>query len=123
MKLQSTVKWFDAKKGYGFLVHPETGADVFVHYTSIHSDSRFRTLRTGEPITFELYDGPKGLHARDVVSLDPLPEEATAPGALFTPTLAAHPGLSAPAAAPSALPTAEPAPASVAVLQPSATAH
>jgi cold shock protein len=74
MKQQTIVKWFDAKKGYGFLVHPDGGADIFVHYTSIVSDARFRTLRTGEEVTFEMYDGPKGVHARDIVSLDPLPE-------------------------------------------------
>jgi cold shock protein len=74
MKQQTIVKWFDAKKGYGFLVHPDGGADIFVHYTSIVSDARFRTLRTGEAVTFEMYDGPKGVHARDIVSLDPLPE-------------------------------------------------
>lgn len=74
MKHQTVVKWFDAKKGYGFLVHPEGGADIFVHYTSIVSESRFRTLRTGEDVTFEMYDGPKGVHARNIVSLDPLPD-------------------------------------------------
>jgi len=78
MKHQTVVKWFDAKKGYGFLVHPDGGADIFVHYTSIVSDARFRTLRTGEAVTFEMYDGPKGVHARDIVSLDPLPEAETA---------------------------------------------
>ena len=71
---RSVVKWFDAKKGYGFIVHPEDGTDVFVHYSQIMSDRRFKTLRTGEEIEFELYDGPKGLHAHKVVSLSPLPE-------------------------------------------------
>ena len=71
---RSVVKWFDAKKGYGFIVHPDNGTDVFVHYSQIMSDRRFKTLRTGEEIEFELYDGPKGLHAHKVVSLSPLPE-------------------------------------------------
>ncbi len=80
MNKLTVVKWFDAKKGYGFLTHPDGGADIFVHYTSIVSDARFRTLRTGEDVTFEMYEGPKGVHARNIVSLDPLPEPE-----LFTP--------------------------------------
>lgn len=76
MQKNTVVKWFDAKKGYGFLVHPDGGADIFVHYTSIVSESRFRTLRTGEEVTFEMHEGPKGVHARDIISLNPLAEEA-----------------------------------------------
>lgn len=71
MKMTSTVKWFDAKKGYGFINHPDGEADIFVHYTSIESDHRFRTLHTDEPVAFELVDGPKGIHAQSVVSTDP----------------------------------------------------
>jgi len=64
---RSVVKWFDAKKGYGFIVHPDGKSDIFVHYSSISSDKRFKTLRTGQVVDFELTDGPKGLHAHDVV--------------------------------------------------------
>jgi CspA family cold shock protein len=71
---QSTVKWFDAKKGYGFIDHPEDGEDIFVHYSHIESDDDFKTLRTGQPVTFEMEDGPKGLHALNVVPHD---EDAT----------------------------------------------
>lgn len=67
---QSTVKWFDAKKGYGFINHPEDGEDVFVHYSNIQSDDDFKTLRTGQDVKFEMNDGPKGLHALNVVALD-----------------------------------------------------
>lgn len=63
---QSTVKWFDAKKGYGFIHHPDGGDDVFVHYTQIESDKDFKTLRTGQTVEFEMNDGPKGLHALSV---------------------------------------------------------
>lgn len=66
---QSTVKWFDAKKGYGFINHPDGGDDVFVHYTQIDSDKEFKTLRTGQTVEFELNDGPKGLHAVNVAAL------------------------------------------------------
>lgn len=64
---RSVVKWFDAKKGYGFIVHPDGGNDIFVHYSTISSDKRFKTLRTGQVVEFELNDGPKGLHAHNVV--------------------------------------------------------
>ena len=67
---RSVVKWFDAKKGYGFIVHPDHGDDIFVHYSSITTDRRFKTLRTGQVVEFELSDGPKGLHAQDVLPFD-----------------------------------------------------
>lgn len=64
----STVKWFDAKKGYGFINHPDDGEDVFVHYSNIRSDDDFKTLESGQRVKFEMNDGPKGLHALDVVA-------------------------------------------------------
>ena len=67
---RSVVKWFDAKKGYGFIVHPEGASDIFVHYSAIDTERRFKTLRTGEVVEFELSDGPKGLHAINVVPAD-----------------------------------------------------
>ena len=56
-----TVKWFDAKKGFGFILNEE-GKDVFVHFSSIEGDG-FRSLKDGEPVTFELVQGDKGLSA------------------------------------------------------------
>lgn len=67
---RSVVKWFDAKKGYGFIVHPEGASDIFVHYSAIDTERRFKTLRTGQVVEFELSDGPKGLHAINVVPAD-----------------------------------------------------
>ena len=58
------VKWFDRKKGYGFIVGPE-GQDVFVHYTSIEADG-FRSLRDGERVEYELKETDKGLQAASV---------------------------------------------------------
>ncbi|MFB6274262.1 MAG: cold-shock protein [Salinibacter sp.] len=75
----STVKWFDTKKGYGFIHHPEDGEDVFVHYSNIKSDEDFKTLQSDQRVQFEMNDGPKGLHALEVVALDdePAAEEGT----------------------------------------------
>lgn len=100
-QLTSVVKWFDAKKGYGFLVNPDGGADIFVHYTSIVSDSRFRTLRPDEEVTFEIEEGQKGLHARTVVSQNPLPDEDVVRPRFQAPDASreAQPGLVVPASA------------------------
>ena len=66
-----SVKWFDAKKGYGFIIGP-TGEDVFVHYTSIEEEG-FRTLREGEHVEYELLDTPKGLQAGHVRPVQSVP--------------------------------------------------
>ncbi len=76
----STVKWFDAKKGYGFIVHPEDGADVFVHYSQIETEQDFKTLRTGQRVEFELSEGPKGVHALHVAPTPESVEEAADAG-------------------------------------------
>ena len=76
------MKWFDAKKGYGFIVHPEGGADIFVHYSAIDTEKRFKTLRTGQVVDFSLVDGPKGLHANDVVPTDDVEQ----PGVSYMPS-------------------------------------
>jgi CspA family cold shock protein len=70
----STVKWFDAKKGYGFIHHPTDGEDVFVHYSNIQSEDDFKTLKSDQRVRFEMNDGPKGLHALDV---EPISEESS----------------------------------------------
>lgn len=59
-----TVKWFDVKKGFGFILNPE-GKDVFVHYSSIQGDG-FRVLKDGEKVEYKQVQGPKGLHAAEV---------------------------------------------------------
>lgn len=64
MALRGQVKWFDPKKGYGFILGPQ-GQDVFVHYTQIQGDG-FRSLRDGESVDYELTEGEKGWQAREV---------------------------------------------------------
>lgn len=58
---EGKVKWFNAAKGYGFIDGGQ-GGDIFVHYSVIQKDG-YRTLREGEPVMFEVAQGPKGLHA------------------------------------------------------------
>jgi CspA family cold shock protein len=61
---KATVKWFDFKKGFGFIVNEE-GQDVFVHYTNINSDG-FRCLREGQIVEYEEFESDKGLQGRGV---------------------------------------------------------
>jgi len=62
------VKWFNSAKGFGF-IEREDGPDVFVHYTAIEGGG-FRTLTEGDPVEFDVEEGPKGLHATNVRKLE-----------------------------------------------------
>jgi len=57
-----TVKWFNAKKGYGFIAPDEGDRDVFVHITEVQN-SGLPGLAEGQRISFEVMDEPKGLKA------------------------------------------------------------
>lgn len=65
--VKGTVKWFNEKKGFGFLSQEE-GDDVFVHHTSIQGEG-FKTLNEGQEVEFEIQDGPKGPQALNVTAL------------------------------------------------------
>jgi CspA family cold shock protein len=58
------VKWFNEKKGYGF-IEQEDGPDVFVHHSGINGTG-FKTLYQGDRVTFDVEEGPKGLAAVNV---------------------------------------------------------
>jgi CspA family cold shock protein len=62
--VKGTVKWFNERKGFGFLSQ-EDGEDVFVHYSSI-TGSGFKNLTEGQSVEFEVQKGPKGLQAVNV---------------------------------------------------------
>ncbi len=62
--VKGIVKWFDPKKGFGFVVN-ETGEDVFVHYSSIEGEG-FLCLRSGQHVEYRQLDTEKGLTAREV---------------------------------------------------------
>jgi len=61
---EGTVKWFDNKKGFGFILC-DTGKDVFVHHRAILADG-YRTLNEGDRVEFSVVQGQKGLQASDV---------------------------------------------------------
>ena len=66
-RIQGTVKWFNATKGYGFIAQP-SGDDVFVHYSAIRMDG-YATLNEGQRVELTVEEGPKGLQAKDVVPI------------------------------------------------------
>ncbi len=63
--VEGVVKWFDPKKGYGFIVGPE-GQDIFVHYSQIQGEG-FRVLKDGSTVRYDAVRGDKGWHATRVV--------------------------------------------------------
>jgi CspA family cold shock protein len=76
---EGVVKWFDVKKGYGFLVSPEVtddagkSQDVFVHYSKIEMEG-FKKLEAGETVTFTLVRDPQGRPQADAVVRQAAPE-------------------------------------------------
>ncbi|MDD3174265.1 MAG: cold-shock protein [Herbinix sp.] len=62
-----TVKWFNAKKGFGFISDSE-GNDVFVHFSALQMDG-FKVLEEGEEVQFEVVKGDKGPQAANVTRL------------------------------------------------------
>ena len=64
-RIVGTVKWFNARKGYGFIGR-EDGDDVFVHFTAIQTEG-YRRLDEGQGVEFSVEEGPKGVQAANVV--------------------------------------------------------
>jgi len=65
---EGTVKWFNDKKGYGFVTVDDGGKDVFVHYSAIEGKGR-RSLDEGDRVSFEIEQGDKGPTAVEVKKL------------------------------------------------------
>ena len=65
--MQGKVKWFNERKGFGF-IEADNGNDVFVHFSAIQ-DSGFKTLQEGQSVSFDVQNGPKGPSAANVKAL------------------------------------------------------
>ena len=63
------VKWFNEKKGFGFIVPDDGSEDVFVHHSKIATEG-FRTLREGQSVEYDLSQGQKGPEASNVKPTD-----------------------------------------------------
>lgn len=62
------VKWFNSAKGYGFICPKDTNQDIFAHFSAIVMEG-YKCLKAGQPVTFEVNEGPKGLHASNIQAL------------------------------------------------------
>ena len=71
-----TVKWFNNAKGYGFIRPDDGGDDIFAHYSTIEMDG-YKSLKAGQEVTFDTFEGPKGLHAQDITSMQVNASEQT----------------------------------------------
>ncbi len=65
---EGTVKWFNDRKGFGFITPDEGEKDCFVHYSAIQGDG-FKSLAEGDRVEFEVGEGPKGPAAENVTRL------------------------------------------------------
>ena len=62
------VKWFNNAKGFGFILPDDGGDDLFAHYSSITMEG-YKTLKAGQAVSFDVIEGPKGLHAANIVQI------------------------------------------------------
>ncbi|MBD9483850.1 cold shock domain-containing protein CspD [Pseudomonas sp. PDM14] len=74
--LSGKVKWFNNAKGYGFIVADGRDEDLFAHYSAIQMDG-YKTLKAGQPVSFDILQGPKGLHAVNISAALATSEAAT----------------------------------------------
>lgn len=66
---KGTVKWFNNNKGYGFIFNDHYKEDIFVHHSNINMQG-FRTLKSGQPVLFDVISGPSGLHVTSIKLLE-----------------------------------------------------
>lgn len=64
------VKWFNNAKGFGFILPDDGGGDLFAHYSAIAMEG-YKTLKAGQAVSFDIIEGPKGLHAANIMALKP----------------------------------------------------
>lgn len=66
------VKWFNNAKGYGFINEDGKQEDLFTHFSAIQADG-YKTLKAGQPVSFDITQGPKGLHAVNIKGITTTP--------------------------------------------------
>ena len=72
---KGTVKWFNSRKGFGFITPEDGSDDVFVHFSTIKGeDNEFKTIYEGDIVEYEVVDGKKGPQANEVTVLEKGPQ-------------------------------------------------
>lgn len=66
--LSGKVKWFNNAKGYGFILADGRDEDLFAHYSAIQMEG-YKTLKAGQSVSFDIIQGPKGLHAVNISAI------------------------------------------------------
>ena len=75
--VKGTVKWFDARKGYGFITREDDESDVFVHYSAIQGESdEFKIIYEGDIVEFEVSEGDKGPQASNLTIIEKGPRKS-----------------------------------------------
>lgn len=69
MSEKGLIRWFNNKKGYGFIQKESDGKDIFVHYSAINMEG-YKTLKTNDKVTFDVVQGEKGPQAANVVTTE-----------------------------------------------------
>ncbi len=73
--VKGTVKWFNSRKGYGF-INSEEGADVFVHFSALTgNDDEYKSLNENDKVEFDVSEGQKGPQASNVVVTEKAPRQ------------------------------------------------
>ena len=73
--MRGTIRWFDARRGYGFIIPADGGPDVFLHRRVLQASAHLRRLAPGQPVEYEARQTPQGIKATRVV---PLPVDGAA---------------------------------------------
>ncbi len=68
MRTRGKVKWFNNRRGFGFIERDDGGEDLFVHFSAIQGDG-FKTLKEGQEVEFDVVKSEKGMQAANVVPL------------------------------------------------------
>jgi len=75
--VKGTVKWFNSKKGFGFITREDSSEDVFVHFSAIQGEKDdFKIIYEGDIVEFDVVEGQKGPQASNVVGVEKGPRES-----------------------------------------------